>query len=228
MFKLFKKYPFLISGLSTKASGTMGLSFENTTTNFIAYFKKQGIENINIVRAGLVHGDNVVKVGITESGQTIPNCDGLLTDSKNLFLSLTVADCYPIYFFNRQDRKIGLIHCGWRGAISPLIKNMVKALGPEPNKILVGVGPGIELCHFEVRNDIIRNFENFPEAIRPKGNKVFIDLPLIIKKQLMQTGITPENIEFIDECTYCDKAKYFSYRRDKPTEIQTMVAYIGL
>ncbi len=228
MFKLFENFPQVTCGISNKADGAMSLSDENLSENFRVYFQKLGIQKRQIVRAGVGHKARVVKVNAQHGGQVIANCDGLYTDSKKLCLALTVADCYPIYFFDPQSRAAGLAHCGWRGCVSELILNMVGAFQSDPGRILAGVGPDIGACHFEIQDDIKTSFENFPGAIMRRGRKIFVNLPLIIKAQLASAGIKPENIEFAGECTYCEPDRYFSFRRDKPAKIQGLAAYISL
>src|SRR3989344_5286726 len=88
----------------------------------------------------------------------------------------------------------------------------------QEKNLLAGIGPGIRECHFEVQEDIARLF----------GTKErFVNLGSIIQKQLIELGIKKSNIEDSGECTYCLDQKYFSYRRDKPAQVEAMIAYIG-
>ena len=70
-------------------------------------------------------------------------------------------------------------------------------------------------------------FNLYPEFIIRKNNKIFVDLKNIIKKQLDKFKIIPENIEDNKECTF-ENNKYFSFRRDKPKIVETMIAVIGM
>jgi YfiH family protein len=161
-------------------------------------------------------------------GTVIENCDGLATGMPNKFLTVTVADCFPIYFFNPATNTVGLAHSGWRGTVANIPGEMVKVMGKNAGVIMAGIGPGIQSCHFKIKKDILEKFLAYPESIIHRGNKIFIDLPLIIRKQLTKAGVRPKNIENCAECTFCLKDKYFSFRRDKPKAAQTMIAYIGL
>ena len=116
----------------------------------------------------------------------------------------------------------------WKGIVAGLAINTLKKIGSDPGCILAGIGPGIQSCHFEIKPDILNYFSNYPEAEIRTNDKIFIDLPAVIKKQLIENGLKPENIEKCKDCTYNLPQKYFSYRRDKPKETQTMLAYIGL
>ena len=56
----------------------------------------------------------------------------------------------------------------------------------------------------------------------------FINLSGVIRAQLLELNILDKNIIISRECTYCLTHKYFSYRRDKPEEVEAMLAYISL
>jgi len=56
---------------------------------------------------------------------------------------------------------------------------------------------------------------------------MFLDLKNIAQTQLRSLGVKEEHIEANPECTYCISDKYFSYRRDKPKILKTMIAVIG-
>src|SRR3989338_7382185 len=101
-----------------------------------------------------------------------------------------------------------------------IIRTMVKNCGAKADKILVGIGPGIQSCHFEIKK--------YPFSIIKKEGGIFIDLSEIIFQQLKKSGLLLNHIEKSEECTHCLKEKYFSYRRDKPKTLEAMIAYIGL
>lgn len=236
-FKIFNNFSNLHYGLSEKSDGSMKLTGELQKDKAIVknretYFSKENIPKEQIVSAGLVHRNKVEIVNKSHAGQKIPNTDGLVASAANLFLTLTVADCFPIYFYEPFSKVIGLAHAGWRSIVKSIIPNviniMVKDCSAEADKVLVGVGPGIQNCHFEVQEDILADFNQYSTSIIKRDNKIFIDLQSIIFQQLRETGVQDINIQSCDMCTYCLKDNYFSYRRDKPEIIQTMVAYIGL
>ncbi|MFA5990827.1 MAG: peptidoglycan editing factor PgeF [Candidatus Doudnabacteria bacterium] len=228
MFKLFKKYPNLKFGLSQKADGPMELGGSVSFPNRKSFFAKSNIQLNQTVCSKLAHSENVVWVNKKNAGTVIQDVDGLVTQDLEVVLTVTVADCYPIYFYDPKKNIIGLIHSGWRGSVSNLIANAINTIGGNPGSLLVGVGPGIGPCHFEIQKDILQKFKEFPNAQGNRCGKIFINLPKIIQIQLTNSGIMSENIEFADDCTYCKRNKYFSYRRDHPTSIQAMVAYISL
>ncbi len=230
VFKIFKKFTDLKYGLSEKADGSMKLAAARFSQgkNRENFFKSLGIEPRRLAIPVQAHSGRAVLVAKDELGKPIAAADGLAATLRNVFLTITVADCFPVYFFDQKKGRVGLAHCGWRGAVGNLAASVARVMGSDPADILVGIGPGIGPCHFEIKKDILSRFSAYPEAVVRRQDKIFVDLPGIIKQQLVKTGLSAEHIENSGECTFEDEKKYFSFRRDKPELIQAMVAYIGL
>jgi copper oxidase (laccase) domain-containing protein len=91
--------------------------------------------------------------------------------------------------------------------------------------IQVFVGPHIHDCHFEVKNDVSPYFPG--ETVIREG-KLYVDLSSAVKKQLLASSISANHINISSECTHCLSDKYFSFRRDNPQDLETMISYIGL
>lgn len=222
------------SGLSEKADGAMNIRLpildEECLQNRKVYFDKLGIDINNVVSTNLIHDTNIVVVGEKDKGQIILNTDGLITDKQNIFLTVTVGDCVPIYFFDEKKKIIGLAHAGWRGVVknisASLIEKMANEFGSSPADISVYIGPHLQKCHFEIKEDIVSQFDN--DFILKEDGVIKVDLLSMLKQQLLTLGVKLENISSSDECTYCKTEKYFSYRRDKPEKVQSMIAYIGI
>jgi polyphenol oxidase len=224
-------------GLSEKKDGPMkqyfdGVQDEEALANRTKFFKDLGTDLGNVVSADLAHGNNIAVVAKTDGGGLIPNTDALATNEPGMFLTVTVADCVPVYFYDPKHRVVGLAHAGWRGVVkniaAAVIIKMKENYGSEPSDIRVFVGPHIRSHHFEVKEEVAKEFSSYPERIIKPEGKILIDLAGIIYDQLVSFGIGKNNIEINQDCTYCEDEKYFSFRRDKPSKLQTMVAYIGL
>ncbi|KKS26378.1 MAG: Multi-copper polyphenol oxidoreductase, laccase [Parcubacteria group bacterium GW2011_GWA2_42_11] len=234
-FKIFAKHPELKYGFSEKADGNMKLNGEPEFDKIIyhnreVYFKKEGVSDkiywpkINHTSAVEVVGENGVSEGLNEY-------DALIADKPNVFLAATAADCFLLYFYDPIKKAIGLAHAGWRGILGGITKNTISALrenfGSLPENILLGISPGIQVDHFFVREDAIKQFEEYNKYISKKGPSYYINLPRIIIEQAMAKSVKLGNIESSGECTFRDRDKYFSFRRDKPERLETMVGYIG-
>ncbi len=106
MFSIFKKYPNLITRVSQKSDGNMKIFSDSSLIetgvleNRRKYFSSISIEDKKVTGADLVHGDKIAIIAENDGGKIIPETDALITDVKNSFLSVTVADCLPIFIFD--------------------------------------------------------------------------------------------------------------------------------
>lgn len=231
-FPKFDAVPKLRYGFSERSDGNMRLPADETVkANRDRYLGSKDLASERLVAASLVHGTHVHVSKNDDAGKVIQACDGLITHEQNLALGLTGADCFPIFAVDPQKKIIGLAHAGWRGithgVVSELVSQM-KLLDSHPENLLIGIGPGLRACHFEIKEDVLQSFTAYPESILNRDGKLFVDLPSIIRQQLEATGIQPSSIEDCGECTYDLEEKYFSWRRDKGVQLQAMLAYIIL
>ncbi|MDX9913715.1 MAG: peptidoglycan editing factor PgeF [Candidatus Moranbacteria bacterium] len=230
MIKFFKNHKNILAVISERNEGSMKLLKskvdDKNRSNFLI---ECGIDSKKVVAADLVHGRDVIIVD-NKSLQIVSGADALVT-RENIFLSITVADCVPVYFYDKENNIMGLAHAGWRGVVGNIAKNTLDKmmeLGAEAEVIEAVLGPGIKRCHFEIQEDVLGKFKRYPQFIRRKRNRIFVDLFGIIKKQLLDFGIKNENIFISPECTFEDEKRFFSYRRDKPKVAEVMMAIIGM
>jgi hypothetical protein len=158
--------------------------------------------------------------------------DGLATAEPNVFVSITIADCVPIYFFDPVKQVVCLTHAGLKGILSGIVKNSVKLLNDEfrtqTDNLLVGLGPSIKKRNYDISNYNEALFKGFEDFIEFDQSRKLIDLQGIIRAQLSVLGVKIDNIEVDPDCTFDEKEAYFSYRRDRSDPLETMVAYIGI
>lgn len=176
-----------------------------------------------------IHSNFVEKVDDVQTIHT--NIDGIITNEKDISLSLRFADCTPIYLYDPVKNAIGNIHSGWKGTVQKIAKvgvtKMTEEYNCNPKDIIACIGPAIGKCHFEVDEEVKNIFEstfsymNINDKIIEKGDikegkqKYFIDTNLINKKILEEAGIKPENIIESNICTVCNSDVLHSYRADK-------------
>ena len=230
LFLKFSPHSNLKYGFSNRKDGSMHRHLE--MENRVLYFRRMTINPSRVVTADLVHGGRVERVGDTAANTFISNSDGLITNTENLFLSATGADCFLLYFYDPKKNAVGITHVGWRGLLAGVVKNtakaFVKSFDTSPQELLIGISPGIRACHFEISSSDKIQYQKYPSFIFERDNKVFVDLAGIIKSQLLDKGVLKKHIEDNGRCTYCNEEEFFSYRRDTPKEVQPMIGYIGL
>jgi YfiH family protein len=151
--------------------------------------------------------------------------DAVITNKKRVALGISTADCLPILMIDRSKKVIGAVHAGWRGmwrgVVQKAARTMIEAFASSPGDILVGIGPGIGPCCYEVGTEVVSLFQNFSdnpqEFIQEREGRTYLDLSRAAQLELTQVGIPPEHIEAIPLCTACRKDLFYSYRRDGKT-----------
>lgn len=184
----------------------------------------------NVIRPYQTHTD-IVKHVDNETGifnEQYKDVDGLITNKSNRALSLTFADCTPIYLFDPIKKVIGNIHSGWQGTVKQIakksIEKMIEVYGCRPQDIICAIGPTIRKCHFEVEDDVREKFFNkfgyisdiiSLGEIKEGKQKYLIDTVKINKNMLIEMGIRKENIIDSNICTVCNFDLIHSYRKER-------------
>jgi polyphenol oxidase len=230
---IFEKYPQVIAGLSERSDGSMiwwnRLPVDETIRkNRENFFEKISINPSQVVAGGIVYGTNVALVTEAEAGKYLLNIDALVTNNPNIFLSVTAADCLPVYFCDSATESFGIAHASWHGLIGGILENVVKKMQESfrsrPENIQVIIGPHIKSCHYEVGPEVVAKFA--PQNIEERGGRLFADLGAEAVERLRNSGVS--DIVNSQECTYDNSEKFYSARRDKSEPLQGMAAYIGL
>lgn len=206
--------------------GVLDKQYEKNRKNF---FTKIGVNYDNVISAYLVHEASVKNIRNNKQ-KIIPRIDALVSKEKNIFLSVTSADCIPVLFYEPMAKIIGIAHAGWKGVVKKIadrtIEKIVK-LGGSPKNIRVAMGPGINKCHFDIGKRIGEKFIPYKKIMEKRGDRYYIELKDIIKKQLLNSGIIEKNIENENDCTFCNPKKYFSYRKEQDKNVGLMIILIG-
>ncbi len=116
-------------GLSEKLDGAIEVASikPNEVKNLEKFLKKQGIGK-NYLRPVQSHSNKAVKASTVKR----INADAIVTNKNDLALTVTVADCFPVYFFDPTKNIIALAHSGWRGTVFKSAQKTIKAMGSNP------------------------------------------------------------------------------------------------
>lgn len=234
-FHLFQKYPELITHISTKKDGNMLTKDRKISVRKVKqYLKSRYADTRDVVVMGQVHGNDVRLIQKKQTSK-ITQTDGLLTKEKNIFLGVVTADCLPIIFYDPVQKSIGVCHAGYKGLLRGIIQvevNKLKEMGTKSDQLLVGIGPAIGTCCYDVTEDRIAEFQKrHPTLIDffiKKDGKYFLDLKIIAVQFLRALGIKETNIEIIPICTKSQNDLFYSYRGDTPESFGDFVTLIGL
>ena len=203
---------------------------ENVHRNLELVCGAIGINYRNLVFSDQTHEDNIRIVSVADLGKgisvpnDIKNTDGLMTNIPGIPLITFYADCVPLFFLDKENKAIAVVHSGWKGTVLKIgaktIRQMAEVYGTKPGECLVGIGPSIGPECFEVGQEVADQFaESFgtrSHIIKPMENgKYTVDLWEANKLMLMEMGVPENNITISGLCTKCREDLFFSYRRDK-------------
>ena len=147
--------------------------------------------------------------------------DAILTNEKGYAVGVLTADCVPILLYDKENKTVGCIHAGWKGAYKDIISktiNKFKKIGSKKINILAAVGPCIGKSSYEVGDDFKKKFlkksKKNKKFFRRKNHfKFLFDLRKFVNLKLKECGV--KNINNLNYDTYRKKNTFFSYRRSK-------------
>lgn len=192
--------------------------------------RKKICKNLNInwqdlVCVKQVHGAEVYIATSKDKGRgavdydtVIDGYDAIVTTQADIPICVFTADCLSVFFYEPQTKCIGLAHAGWRSTKAGILENLVKKMQENffinTKSLMVGLGPCIRNCCYEVRPDVA---SNFPEtSIVKRQGRLYLDLIKENLNQLFESGVKEENIVDCGVCTVCNNKNFFSYRIDGP------------
>lgn len=222
---IFNSYPEIIFGFSTivsfgveppyyfNLSYSVGDDKSIVDKNRNDFFETLGLTIENVGYQRQIHSD-IVKV--VECGGDNGVSDALITNKKNLGLAITIADCTPIFIYDKKNKVIAGVHSGWRGTEQKILYKTLKNLRENylsaPENLIVYIGPSISQANYEVGTEVAEKFDS--SFVLCKDEKVFLDVSGINYKLLLDFGIPKNQIQKSELCTYEFKDLLHSYRRD--------------
>ncbi|MBN1696230.1 MAG: polyphenol oxidase family protein [Spirochaetales bacterium] len=216
--------------LSLKRAGDMAFFKRDTLPYRKNLFRVYGIDESRVFSLYQKHTKNVVFIpenGAPGEYQQMVG-DGMVTRGRGNILCVTVADCLPVFLFDKRGKGFGVLHSGWKG--TGIIRNgidmMKKECGAAACDIRVVIGPGIGSCCYEVDKDRYESFtgEFGPGAGRVDNGKFFLDLRQANIGLLEGCGV--KECDVVGDCTSCNP-HLASFRRDGGETFTLMLALIG-
>ena len=236
---LMDAVPGMVCAVSTRHGGVspepfgMNLSFsvgdaeENVHRNREIFFGSIGVSEDRVASPVQIHSAIVKRA---DAPGRYPDCDALVTDLSDLYLTITVADCVPVILVDPVRRVLGAVHAGWRGTAAGIagtaVKFMTDNFGSIAADILAYAGPGAGVCCYAVGREVAERFDpTFVSA--GSGDTLLLDLKGAVRQQLQQTGVEPARIDVSPYCTISEPQLFHSFRRDGK-QSGRMLAVAGL
>jgi len=232
---------------------TVGDTHEAVRLNHAVIIREVGMP---LVSARIAHGNTIAVIERTSPDEPLDEvrarlratvADAMITTEQGLGLFWAFADCSPMIFYDPQHQVVALAHGGWRGAAGAIaprtLQTMRERFGTRPEETLVGVGPAIKACCYEV-NEAVREqfaaadpiardnavFEERPTLDASDDGKphLFLDITASNVGQLLAAGILPEHLEVVNDCTGCTGLNRFYSHRQEPAVDGRFGVVIGL
>ncbi len=213
-------------------SMNLGLSVndlpENVMKNRALFFNSLGIELDQLSISKQIHGAEILHA---QNPQITEGYDAQISNTKGLFLVVSVADCTPILIHDEKENAVAAIHAGWRGTVSNIVGNtlakMKATFGTEGKNCKAFIGACIGYEQFEVGEDVAAHFDKVFKRFDTDKQKYYVNLKAANREQLLRFGVLPQNIEISNYCTSANNDLFFSHRKEKGNTGR-MMAVIGL
>lgn len=193
-----------------------------------------------------VHGAGVVDaaeaLAAARAGEPLA-ADASVTDRPGIACTVMVADCMPVLLCDDAGRAVGAAHAGWRGLAAGVIERTAERVaalaGCATQDLHAYLGPAIGPTAFEVGADVRDAFMKHAADVggaqreataaafvaRPDASgKYLADLNALARLRLASLGVA--RISGGDQCTYTQRERFYSYRRDHVTG--RMAAFVWL
>jgi YfiH family protein len=149
--------------------------------------------------------------------------DALLENLPGSVVAVKTADCIPVLLVDERSRAVAAVHAGWRGTAARIasgaVASMTERFGTRPEDVYAAIGPGIGKCCYEVGPEVAAQFGG-----QGRGH---IDLAGANRRQLEESGVTPQRIYASNLCTMCRSEEFDSFRRD-PKAAGRMYSFAGI
>jgi YfiH family protein len=177
-----------------------------------------------VVVGNQVHGTVVSRVDAGEGWIQVDGVDGWVTTRPGILLTVTVADCIPVYLVVPR-RGVALLHAGWRGTaggiLSVGVARLKEATGAVESDIVMHCGVGICGECYEVGSEVLTGC-GVPVVGR---GPYYMDL-----RQRLTTEAGLLGLRTVTTSAWCsahDRAAFFSHRASRGSDGR-MVAYLGV
>ena len=187
-------------------------------------FRRQLSEFTAVALGNQVHGVEVMSLDAGTGWVQVEGIDGWITTAPGILLTVTIADCIPVYLAV-PGRGVALLHAGWRGTAGGILGRGVEQLrgrtGCSPSDIVMHCGIGICGPCYEVGSEVMQGCGAPAEGQGPWH----LDLRERLSDQAQQLGLN--QVTSSGWCSAHDRASFYSHRASRGNDGR-MVAHIGM
>jgi YfiH family protein len=177
-----------------------------------------------VVLGHQVHGSSVARVDSADGWIHREGIDGWVSTGRGILLTVTVADCIPIYLLV-PGKAVALLHAGWRGTaegiLSKGLRLLLEAAGTSETDVIIHCGIGICGTCYEVGSEVMADCGIPVTGAGPWH----LDLRRHLVAQARGLGIG--QVSLSGWCSAHDRTLFYSHRASKGSDGR-MVAYLGM
>ena len=171
-----------------------------------------------------VHGVELMSLDSGRGWIQVEGVDGWITAAPGILLTVTVADCVPVYLV-ASGRGVGLLHAGWRGTAGRILARGVARLkaetGCDERDIVMHCGVGICGQCYEVGSEVMLGC-----GVPANGPGPWhLDLRDELMRQARDLGLA--SVTTSAWCSAHDRRTFYSHRASRGSDGR-MVAFIGM
>ena len=186
----------------------------NRNLNFVA--KTMAVKRSSLILMHQTHSNKVIEIKKNNYRKKII-ADAMITKIKGFAIAVVTADCVPIIIYDLNNKVIGCVHAGWKGAFNEIIENTIRKIKKlnANNKIYASVGPCIGKKNYEVDLRFYKNFvsksrRNKTYFSNKNKTKKLFNLRKFVTDKLVKLNV---RVDQINRDTFDEKTNFFSYRR---------------
>jgi YfiH family protein len=223
----------VVAGITTRGAGrgfSLGLWSEENVGQVMTRWRalRAAFQSAfpAVVLSHQIHGTAVQWHRAGQEGWLIlDGVDGHSTGTPGVLLTVTVADCIPIYLVAPKKRVVALLHAGWRGTAAGMLEQGVALVRREAfvnaGDIVMHCGVGICGACYEVGSEVVEQLT----PGRGTGAAQHVDLRDVLVRQAAELGVTDVSVS--PWCSAHDRSHFFSHRASGGRDGR-MIAYLGV
>lgn len=223
--------PSVRAAITTRSGGVSGRPWDSLNlAEHVGDDPAHVAENRRRLRAALplpaepfwlhqVHGCDVADAAAGAAGGPCA-ADAAVADRPGAVCAVLTADCLPVLFCTRQGDWVAAAHAGWRGLAGGVLEVAVARAPAPAAEVLAWLGPAIGPGAFEVGPEVRAAFvaadRGAGSCFRPSpAGRWLADLYGLARRRLDRCGVGWVGGGGL--CTFTDRERFFSFRRDGAT-----------
>jgi polyphenol oxidase len=185
---------------------------------------RRSMSGFSVVALGnQVHGVEIMTLNGGRGWIQVQGIDGWITTTPGIMLTVTIADCVPVYLVV-PGRGLALLHAGWRGTAGGILSRGLARLVEETecvvSDVIMHCGVGICGKCYEVGSEVMLGC-----GVPADGNGPWhLDLRDRLAAQAVELGLS--SVSRSPWCSAHDRTSFYSHRASGGTDGR-MVAYLG-